>query len=109
STGEAEVDACFVAQRHLRPAGGEDGVLRCDRHAGDPQRVGFSRIAFPTPGPRSANGVVHPIVAAVVTFTAYWSHRLMHRVPMFWNIHKVHHSVTNPTLQRRSTCTSWNY
>lgn len=36
-----------------------------------------------------------PIALLVVTFTAYWSHRLMHRVPLFWNIHKIHHSVDN--------------
>jgi sterol desaturase/sphingolipid hydroxylase (fatty acid hydroxylase superfamily) len=36
-----------------------------------------------------------PLSLLTVTFTAYWSHRLMHRIPLFWNIHKVHHSVTN--------------
>jgi sterol desaturase/sphingolipid hydroxylase (fatty acid hydroxylase superfamily) len=36
-----------------------------------------------------------PVATLVVTFTAYWSHRLMHRVPLFWNIHKIHHSVEN--------------
>ncbi|MEP7347082.1 MAG: sterol desaturase family protein [Gemmatimonadaceae bacterium] len=36
-----------------------------------------------------------PLALLVVTFTAYWSHRLMHRLPIFWNIHKIHHSVQN--------------
>jgi len=36
-----------------------------------------------------------PLAMLVVTFTAYWSHRLMHRIPAFWNIHKIHHSVQN--------------
>jgi sterol desaturase/sphingolipid hydroxylase (fatty acid hydroxylase superfamily) len=32
---------------------------------------------------------------SVVTFTAYWAHRGMHRIPLFWHIHKIHHSVRN--------------
>jgi sterol desaturase/sphingolipid hydroxylase (fatty acid hydroxylase superfamily) len=36
-----------------------------------------------------------PIAMLVVTFTAYWSHRLMHRVPLFWHFHKVHHAAEN--------------
>lgn len=31
----------------------------------------------------------------VVTFTAYWAHRLMHRIPALWHIHKIHHSAEN--------------
>jgi sterol desaturase/sphingolipid hydroxylase (fatty acid hydroxylase superfamily) len=31
----------------------------------------------------------------VITFIGYWAHRLMHRVPLFWQIHKIHHSATN--------------
>ncbi len=31
----------------------------------------------------------------VVTFTAYWAHRGMHRIPLLWHIHKVHHSPQN--------------
>jgi sterol desaturase/sphingolipid hydroxylase (fatty acid hydroxylase superfamily) len=39
---------------------------------------------------------VYMVVALlVVTFTAYWAHRLMHTVPLFWHIHKIHHSVEN--------------
>ncbi len=39
---------------------------------------------------------VYMIVAVlVVTFTAYWAHRLMHRVPLLWHIHKIHHSAQN--------------
>lgn len=36
-----------------------------------------------------------PLAILVLTFVAYWAHRLMHRVPLFWNIHKIHHSVRN--------------
>src|SRR5262245_46685309 len=28
-----------------------------------------------------------PFALLVVTFAAYWSHRLMHRVPVLWHIH----------------------
>ena len=31
----------------------------------------------------------------MVTFTAYWAHRLMHRIPLLWHIHKIHHSAPN--------------
>jgi sterol desaturase/sphingolipid hydroxylase (fatty acid hydroxylase superfamily) len=31
----------------------------------------------------------------VVTFTAYWAHRGMHRIPLLWHIHKIHHSPRN--------------
>jgi sterol desaturase/sphingolipid hydroxylase (fatty acid hydroxylase superfamily) len=31
----------------------------------------------------------------IVTFTAYWAHRGMHRLPGLWNIHKIHHSAQN--------------
>ena len=31
----------------------------------------------------------------VVTFTAYWAHRGMHRLPLLWHIHKIHHSPRN--------------
>lgn len=36
-----------------------------------------------------------PLAILVATFTAYWSHRLMHRIPILWNFHKVHHATTN--------------
>ena len=36
-----------------------------------------------------------PLAILVATFTAYWSHRLMHRVPLLWNFHKIHHATTN--------------
>lgn len=29
------------------------------------------------------------------SFVGYWAHRLMHRVPAFWQLHKIHHSVKN--------------
>ena len=29
----------------------------------------------------------------VVDFTQWWTHRLLHRVELLWNFHKVHHSV----------------
>lgn len=35
------------------------------------------------------------VLAAAVTaetFAFYWAHRLMHRVPLLWRIHRVHHS-----------------
>ena len=35
------------------------------------------------------------VTLVVITFVGYWSHRLMHRIPLFWNIHKIHHSVQN--------------
>ena len=35
------------------------------------------------------------VTVLVVTFVAYWAHRLMHRIPFFWQIHKIHHSATN--------------
>ena len=36
-----------------------------------------------------------PFALLVVSFAGYWAHRLMHRVPLFWHIHKIHHSVRN--------------
>jgi sterol desaturase/sphingolipid hydroxylase (fatty acid hydroxylase superfamily) len=36
-----------------------------------------------------------PVAVLVVTFTAYWAHRLMHRIPILWHIHKIHHSAVN--------------
>jgi len=36
-----------------------------------------------------------PTGLLAVTFAGYWTHRLMHRVPVLWNIHKIHHSVRN--------------
>jgi len=35
------------------------------------------------------------VAVIIVTFTAYWAHRLMHRIPLLWHIHKVHHSAVN--------------
>lgn len=26
------------------------------------------------------------------TFALYWAHRLMHRLPLFWRVHRVHHA-----------------
>jgi sterol desaturase/sphingolipid hydroxylase (fatty acid hydroxylase superfamily) len=31
----------------------------------------------------------------VTTFTGYWAHRGMHRLPLLWHIHKIHHSAVN--------------
>jgi sterol desaturase/sphingolipid hydroxylase (fatty acid hydroxylase superfamily) len=28
----------------------------------------------------------------------YWSHRLVHRIPLFWHIHKVHHAPADLTF-----------
>ena len=36
-----------------------------------------------------------PLGVLVVTFFAYWAHRLMHRIPALWHIHKIHHSAQN--------------
>ena len=36
-----------------------------------------------------------PVALLVVTFTGYWAHRMMHRVPLLWHIHKIHHSAVN--------------
>jgi sterol desaturase/sphingolipid hydroxylase (fatty acid hydroxylase superfamily) len=36
-----------------------------------------------------------PVAVLMVTFTAYWAHRLMHRIPLLWHIHKIHHSAEN--------------
>ena len=40
---------------------------------------------------------LHPVIAVVVAvialdFLIYWQHRLMHRVPFLWRLHKVHHT-----------------
>jgi len=35
------------------------------------------------------------VAVLVITFTGYWAHRLMHQVPIFWHIHKIHHSAEN--------------
>lgn len=34
------------------------------------------------------------VLFLVTDFTQYWIHRLLHKVPWFWEIHKLHHSVT---------------
>ena len=36
-----------------------------------------------------------PWAVLVVTFCDYWAHRLMHRAPGMWQLHKIHHSVEN--------------
>ncbi len=36
-----------------------------------------------------------PISILVLTFTAYWAHRLMHRIPALWQFHRVHHATKN--------------
>ena len=30
-----------------------------------------------------------------ITFVDYWSHRLLHRIPLLWHIHKIHHAPKN--------------
>ena len=27
-----------------------------------------------------------------IELAVYWAHRLLHRVPLFWHFHKIHHS-----------------
>ena len=34
----------------------------------------------------------------VIGFLDYWIHRLMHRVPWMWEIHKCHHSATKMSV-----------
>lgn len=36
-----------------------------------------------------------PLALLVVTFVGYWAHRGMHRIPLCWHFHKVHHSARN--------------
>ena len=36
-----------------------------------------------------------PFAVLVVTFTAYWAHHGMDRIPPLWHIHKIHHSASN--------------
>jgi len=44
--------------------------------------------------PTAALGLLYTVVLVVVTdFERYWVHRLMHRVPLLWEFHKVHHSA----------------
>jgi sterol desaturase/sphingolipid hydroxylase (fatty acid hydroxylase superfamily) len=46
---------------------------------------------------------LHPFVIAgsilisvwTTDFFYYWFHRLQHRIPVFWQVHKVHHSITD--------------
>jgi sterol desaturase/sphingolipid hydroxylase (fatty acid hydroxylase superfamily) len=35
------------------------------------------------------------VAVAALTFTSYWAHRFMHRVPLLWHLHKIHHSAEN--------------
>jgi sterol desaturase/sphingolipid hydroxylase (fatty acid hydroxylase superfamily) len=42
---------------------------------------------------------LHPAAFMIVTllvysFIDYWAHRLLHRVPLLWHIHKIHHAPT---------------
>lgn len=32
------------------------------------------------------------VALLALTFASYWSHRLLHTVPFFWHMHKVHHA-----------------
>jgi len=47
--------------------------------------------------------VAHPTVATVVLvfvvsdLFGYWAHRLMHRVPLLWRFHRVHHEAHETT------------
>jgi sterol desaturase/sphingolipid hydroxylase (fatty acid hydroxylase superfamily) len=43
--------------------------------------------------------VLHPVAFAalaliVIGLTDYWAHRLLHRVPLLWHVHKIHHAPT---------------
>jgi sterol desaturase/sphingolipid hydroxylase (fatty acid hydroxylase superfamily) len=35
------------------------------------------------------------VALLVVNFVDYWSHRLMHRIPLLWHIHKIHHATVH--------------
>lgn len=46
--------------------------------------------------------VLHPLgfmalSLLVFSFIDYWAHRMLHRVPLLWHIHKVHHAPTQLT------------
>jgi sterol desaturase/sphingolipid hydroxylase (fatty acid hydroxylase superfamily) len=36
-----------------------------------------------------------PVALLAATFVAYWAHRGMHRIPLLWHFHKIHHSAQN--------------
>ncbi len=45
----------------------------------------------------------HPLIAyflfiVVLDFMNYWAHRLMHRSPRLWHVHKFHHAATGMTM-----------
>src|SRR5579863_479552 len=44
--------------------------------------------------PTAAVGLLYTVAqVAASDFARYWSHRMMHRVPVLWEFHKVHHSA----------------
>jgi sterol desaturase/sphingolipid hydroxylase (fatty acid hydroxylase superfamily) len=36
-----------------------------------------------------------PIYLLVIDFLSYWEHRALHRIPILWRLHKLHHSDRN--------------
>jgi sterol desaturase/sphingolipid hydroxylase (fatty acid hydroxylase superfamily) len=35
----------------------------------------------------------YPVAVLTINLADYWAHRIMHRVPLFWHIHKIHHAT----------------
>ena len=62
-------------------------------------------FGYPSAGlSATATIILYTIVLTVVSdFATYMVHFIMHRVPVFWEFHKVHHSATslNPVTQYR--------
>ena len=60
-------------------------------------RLGAAATGYPTNG-GLAHAVILPEAATFALTLAgfslanYWSHRLMHRVPLLWRVHRVHHA-----------------
>ena len=62
-------------------------------------------IGYPSQGLSATTTIIlYTIVLTIVSdFSTYAVHYMMHRVPIFWEFHKVHHSATslNPVTQYR--------
>ncbi|MEO0614570.1 MAG: sterol desaturase family protein [Pseudomonadota bacterium] len=47
----------------------------------------FHALAWPA-------AVAIPLTVVLMDLAIYWQHRLFHRIPLFWRLHRVHHSDT---------------
>ncbi|MEO0346617.1 MAG: sterol desaturase family protein [Pseudomonadota bacterium] len=47
----------------------------------------FHAVAWPL-------AVTIPLTIVLMDLAIYWQHRLFHRIPLFWRLHRVHHSDT---------------